>query len=102
MVRDAFESAQESLQSRVGGARGQAQDTWDQLESLFQTRVQRAMHQLGVPTAEDIRALTRRVAELNENVKRIEARGRKSKAAGGKRRAAPRARKRATRAADSE
>ena len=55
-VRDAFENAQE---------------TWDNLEALFQSRVQRAMHQLGVPTAEEVRALTRRVSELNDTVSRI-------------------------------
>ena len=70
-VRDAFETAQETMQSRVGGAREQAQETWVNLEALFQSRVQRAMHQLGVPTAEEIRALTRRVSELNDSVSRI-------------------------------
>ncbi len=88
MVRDAFESAQETLQTRVGGARGQAQETWDNLETLFQNRVQRAMHQLGVPTAEEIRLLTRRVAELNENVRRINARERGRKVAGARQRPA--------------
>jgi poly(hydroxyalkanoate) granule-associated protein len=73
-VRDAFENAQETMQSRVGGAREQAQETWVNLEALFQSRVQRAMHQLGVPTAEEIRALTRRVSELNDSVSRIVAR----------------------------
>jgi len=67
-VRDALGAAQETLQSRVGGARDQAQETWDNLEALFQSRVQRAMHQLGVPTAAEIRELTRRVSELNETV----------------------------------
>ena len=75
-VRDAFESAQETLQSRVGGAREQAQETWDNLEALFQSRVHRAMHQLGVPTGEEVRILTRRVSELNENVRAINASGR--------------------------
>ena len=75
-VRDAFENAQETLQSRVGGAREQAQETWDNLEALFQSRVQRALHQLGVPTAEEIRALTRRVSELNDNVSKINQRQR--------------------------
>ena len=70
-VRDAFENAQETMQSRVGGAREQAQETWVNLEALFQSRVQRAMHQLGVPTAEEIRALTRRVSELNDSVSKI-------------------------------
>ena len=97
MVRDAFESAQETLQTRVGDARGQAQETWDSLESLFQSRVQRAMHQIGVPTAEEIRQLTQRVAELNDNVKRIDARERVRKTAAPKRRAPQtRGRKRST------
>jgi poly(hydroxyalkanoate) granule-associated protein len=94
MVRDAFETAQETLQSRVGGARGQAQETWDNLEALFQNRVQRAMHQLGVPTAEEIRALTRRVTELNENVRQINARERGRKAPGSKQRRVPGPRRR--------
>jgi poly(hydroxyalkanoate) granule-associated protein len=81
MVRDAFESAQDTVQTRVGGAREQAQETLDNLEALFQNRVQRAMHQLGVPTAAEIRTLTMRVAELNESVKRIEARERPRKPA---------------------
>ena len=96
MVRDAFESAQETLQTRVGGARGQAQETWDNLETLFQDRVQRAMHQIGVPTAEEIRLLTQRVAELNETVKRIDARERAGTTAGARQHSARRTRKRAT------
>jgi poly(hydroxyalkanoate) granule-associated protein len=80
-VRDVFETAQETLQTRVGGAREQAQETWDNLEALFQSRVQRAMHQLGVPTGEEIRILTRRVSELNDNVRAINASGRARKPA---------------------
>ena len=93
MVRGVFETAQASMQSRMGGARSQAQETWDNLESLFQSRVQRAMHQIGVPTAEEIRVLTRRVAELNENVKQINARERVRRAASRPRTAGKRARK---------
>lgn len=76
IVRDAFDAAQETLQSRVGGVRNQAQETWDNLEVLFQSRVQRAMHDLGVPTATEIRDLTRRVADLNASVERMSTRER--------------------------
>jgi poly(hydroxyalkanoate) granule-associated protein len=76
MVRDAFETAQETLQTRVDGVRDQAQETWDNLETLFQSRVQRAMHDLGVPTAAEIRELTRRVTDLNDSVQKINARER--------------------------
>ena len=56
------------MQAQLGSARDQASETWDNLEALFQSRVHKAMHQLGVPTAEEIRVLTRRVAELNATV----------------------------------
>jgi poly(hydroxyalkanoate) granule-associated protein len=68
MMRDAFESAQETVQARLGTARDQAAETWDSLESLFQSRVQKALQQIGVPNADEIRLLTRRVAELSESV----------------------------------
>jgi poly(hydroxyalkanoate) granule-associated protein len=79
LVRDALGNAQGNFQSRVGGARSQAQETWDTLESLFQSRVQRAMRQLGVPTADEIRQLSARVAELNANVERMDASERKQR-----------------------
>jgi poly(hydroxyalkanoate) granule-associated protein len=88
MVRDAFESAQATMQSRVGDARSQAQETWDGLETLFQNRVQRAMHQLGVPTAEEIRLLIRRVEQLNDNVEQMGTRERIRKPTAPKRRVA--------------
>jgi poly(hydroxyalkanoate) granule-associated protein len=88
-VRDVFESAQETLQSRVGDARGQAQETWDSLEALFQSRVQRAMHQLGVPTAAEIRDLSRRVSELNDTVLELDQPQRPARKAGRRKAAAP-------------
>jgi poly(hydroxyalkanoate) granule-associated protein len=98
LVRDALEAAQDSVQSRLDGAREQAGETWDNLELLFQTRVQRALQQIGVPTADEIRLLTRRVGELNEAVKTLTIRvegGRKAKLApvrrtASKKKAAPR------------
>ena len=83
MIRDTFESTQESVQSRLDSARDQATETWDNLETLFQSRVQKALQQIGVPNADEIRLLTKRVAELNDNVKALAAkpaRGRAKKA----------------------
>jgi poly(hydroxyalkanoate) granule-associated protein len=75
VIRDAFEAAQGSVESRLGSARDQASETWDNLEALFQ-----------------IRLLTKRVAELNENVKALAAR--QARGRGGRRgkAKAPRAR----------
>jgi poly(hydroxyalkanoate) granule-associated protein len=100
VIRDAFETAQGTVESRFGSARDQATETWDNLEALFQSRVHKALQQLGVPSGDEIRLLTKRVAELNENVKTLA----KQRARGGgrtrKAKAAPRARtKRKARAA---
>lgn len=73
MIRDVFESAQESVQTRLDTAREQATETWDNIEALFQSRVHKALQQMGVPSREEIRLLTRRVAELNDNVKALAA-----------------------------
>jgi poly(hydroxyalkanoate) granule-associated protein len=74
MIRDVFASAQGTMQTRLGSARDQAAETWDNLEALFQSRVQKALQQIGVPNASEIRLLTKRVAELNDNVKALSAR----------------------------
>lgn len=71
LMRERLGDAQGTLQSRVAGARMQALETWDSLESLFQNRVQRAMQQLGVPSAEAIRELTESVAELHASVQNM-------------------------------
>ena len=94
VIRDAFEAAQGTVESRLDSARDQANETWDNLEALFQSRVHKALQQLGVPSGDEIRLLTKRVAELNENVKALSARqargrGRRTRKAKAK---APRAR----------
>jgi poly(hydroxyalkanoate) granule-associated protein len=73
-VRRAIEAAQSSVQSRLGSARDQATETWDNIEALVQHRVQMALHQIGVPSSSEIRLLTRRVEELSRNVKALSAR----------------------------
>jgi len=96
MIRDTFEAAQDTVQTRFGSARDQASETWDNLEVLFQTRVHKAMQQLGVPSADEIRLLTRRVADLSEAVKELS--GRQVRARRAPRKAPPARAKRTTRA----
>jgi len=83
VVMQAVQGAQQTVNRRVDGVKGQATETWDNLEKIFQTRVQRALHQLGMPTAEEIGALTRKVNELTESVDRL------ARAQGPARKAAP-------------
>jgi len=96
MIRDTFEAAQGTVQTHFGSARDQASETWDNLETLFQTRVHKAMQQLGVPSADEIRLLTRRVADLSEAVKELS--GRQVRARRAPRKAPPVRAKRKTRA----
>ena len=71
VVMQAFQGAQNTVNQRVDTVKEQASETWDNLEKIFQSRVQRAMHQLGMPTAEEITALTRKVDELAASVGRL-------------------------------
>lgn len=54
-----------SLQAPVAGS---AAGSWEKLEKVFEERVGRALHSLGVPSQEDIRALERRIDALNQAI----------------------------------
>ncbi len=62
---------QDRVNMRVGQVRGQAADALDGLEKVFQTRVHRALTKLGVPGAEEVAALSKRVDTLNANINRL-------------------------------
>ena len=84
VVMQAFEGAQKQVNRRVDDVRGQATETWDNLEKIFQTRVQRALHQLGMPTAEEIGELTRKVNQLTHSVEKLAASRAPRRKAGGR------------------
>jgi poly(hydroxyalkanoate) granule-associated protein len=52
-------------------AQAKATATWDRLEHVFEQRVARALHRLGVPTKKEIEKLTARVEELNSSVEKL-------------------------------
>ena len=79
IVMQAFQGAQKSVNQRVDTVKEQASETWDNLEKIFQTRVQRAMHQLGMPSAEEISALSRRVHDLAASVEKLAGKAPKNK-----------------------
>ena len=81
-VSHALRGAQQQVNRRVDTVKEQAGETWDNLEKIFQARVQRAIGQLGVPTAEEFAELKRQVAALS-------AAGRVSRKGGAKRSSRP-------------
>jgi poly(hydroxyalkanoate) granule-associated protein len=67
-TRKLAETKMSEMSAGVGKAAKQATATWDKLEQVFEDRVARALHRLGVPTNKDIRSLAKRVEELNDSV----------------------------------
>lgn len=68
IASDAVVGVRDDVESKVDEVRKSAQTNWDKLEKVFEQRVARALSRLGVPTSEEIRELSDRVAELNQRV----------------------------------
>lgn len=49
----------------AGGVGDKAGAQWDKLESIFETRVAKALNKMGVPSRKDIDALIKRIDELS-------------------------------------
>ena len=65
------DAVRDAVEDRVGVVRERAVDTWDRLETVFETRVQRALNRLGVPGREDLTELNARVNELNAELRKL-------------------------------
>ena len=70
-LQDVVGSVQSGVDARVSKLRGRAADAMENLENIFRTRVHRALTQLGVPSGEDIAALSKRVDALNANIHKL-------------------------------
>lgn len=79
----------DDVESRVGKVRESAQSNWDKLEKVFEQRVARALSRLGVPTSDEIKQLSNRVAELNKQVRALSEQQKTSGAASKKSTAKP-------------
>jgi len=56
---------------RVGAASVQAAPAWDRIETIFEERVAKAMAALGMPTAQEVRALHLRIDELSRQIEAL-------------------------------
>jgi poly(hydroxyalkanoate) granule-associated protein len=71
MIQGAWQNLRETVDERTAGVRGKASETIENLEEIFQSRVQKALQQLGMPTSHEIGALSRKVNELNRSVQAL-------------------------------
>jgi len=65
----ARESADQALRAMRESAAGSGR--WDKLEQVFEDRVAKSLHRLGVLTTKEVDDLSRQVKELNENVRNL-------------------------------
>ena len=70
-ARAAVVEARQAVTARADAARSRTMDVVSQLEKVFENRVQSAISKLGVPTARDVRALSRQVAQLQQSVDQL-------------------------------
>ena len=61
----------EKMTSMAGEVGAKANAQWDKLESIFEQRTAKALGSLGVPTAKDVAALTKRVDQLAAAVAKL-------------------------------
>lgn len=71
--------------ARMAGSLGvQASGSWERLENVFEDRMSRSLHRLGVPTRRDIEALGTQIGELQKSVDALVAKSSAQKAMGKK------------------
>ena len=70
-ARAAVLEAKDTVTARADEARVRTMDAVSQLEKVFENRVHNAISKLGVPTARDVRALSRQVAQLQQSVDQL-------------------------------
>jgi poly(hydroxyalkanoate) granule-associated protein len=65
------QEAREAVIARADQARSRTVDAVSQLEKVFENRVTRVISKLGVPTARDVRSLSKQVAQLQQSVDQL-------------------------------
>jgi poly(hydroxyalkanoate) granule-associated protein len=87
MQRKTHQAAEEKLTEATQRMTTMAQEMgsratgqWDKLESIFEERVAKALHRLGMPSAAEVQALRAQVETLNQTVKSLASKPRTSAA----------------------
>lgn len=88
-LRELLGNTKAALDARVGPMKDQASDALENLEKIFQTRVHRVLTQLGVPSAEEVEALSARVTTLTDSINRLSRKAARSRPHAARKTAAP-------------
>src|SRR5262245_46106375 len=68
---EAADRARKAAEDTADRARKAAEGAWEQIGGAFDERLAKALHRIGVPTRDEIGALSRRIEELTRAVERV-------------------------------
>jgi poly(hydroxyalkanoate) granule-associated protein len=71
VIKKSSESATKEVISTVSKVKGKATQSWDKLENIFETRVEKAIKKLDIPSSEEISALLDKVESLAKEVSKL-------------------------------
>ena len=71
MAEEKISEVTGKMSAMAGNVTAKAGQNWDKLEAIFEQRTAKAMNKLGVPTAKDLDALTKRVDALAAAVAKL-------------------------------
>lgn len=80
-AEEKLSEATSKVSSMATDITSKASGQWDKLESIFESRVAKALNKLGVPSAKDVNALIARIDELNKSVQKLSPKGASAKPA---------------------
>jgi poly(hydroxyalkanoate) granule-associated protein len=69
-AEEKISEATSKMTSMASDITSKATGRWDKLETIFEDRVAKAMHKMGMPTAKEVQALAKRVDELSAQLKK--------------------------------
>jgi poly(hydroxyalkanoate) granule-associated protein len=71
VAEEKLSEATSKMANMAGDIQSKAGQQWDKLENIFEDRVAKALHKLGVPSAKDVDALVARIDELTKSVQKM-------------------------------
>lgn len=71
VAEEKLSEATSKMSAMAGGIQTKAGYQWDKLETIFEDRVAKALHKLGVPSAKDVDALMARIDALSQSVEKL-------------------------------